>query len=912
MSFLDDTEGTDTIRQTDKKGKNKRTRKEKKKKHKSRKISRENDNDENNKTSEEGISDGHSTLLAQINSEDVEEEDSDDDREDGAKYLMDNHEADIEERVLETEDIEKDDEEDDEEDSVDEMEDDDDEEEEGKKKKEKPSTFTVSGFVYGVNKNTLENCCNFKVQEIIIKGPKRIPKIFPIIKIRALPSYCPWIMYKVVVRPPETGSIYTIVEVLQCSFRAVDKAELKKFLVFQYSATSNDVQAFKKRVSKAFRKVTNVIHGPEALDVIHDKYINMVARNVTKPRFGGVVLLSLLPYFSYTFLASFNERQLVGLLCIVMYNPYMFCFWDMFVSTALCFKDGNVSVFTNREGELDIDNGYINRTMDKITQTSVVVVYDPNYPNWSVATYQKVIRDFKRWDINSIDFETVTLALLIYLKYQEKKLYSKNSTMTIDSIKDSLSNFTNLESRIESAVDYLTKQKILVSTKTLYSLFLSPTCQNQLALMPTSDRVLTEPIIGVLEFDFLHLLNYKKIRLQLYSSGEYTSEYIYGFKNFAQTEGLSDAKFTHTIWLSSNSICARYMRNETGFQFEAIGQYVTKQKYYIQQQSLKKKGSTGNINAKIKSIRYVVIDRIHKCGLLEVKELVRLLASNVTIYMFGDLEEYGPNHKKDTHHLLYELQGFNVQTLPNSYTITNITRIRDDIQHNRLNSKYVENLHKPKDLTELIKNIENLGNDKKKKKKSSVTSKADEENNNRSYQLLCSNQDDANIINIILSKRTGGDYKRGEYALWDKVHIQEDGMIGRLENVWRVDAQGNRKSIITNLKEKINLFRGYYQFTLYQDTRVYSTNKCTLDHADIIPLSKFAGAPSDYIIFVVGKKTSFNDINIATKYARKDFKLMLLQDTNIGQILSKRIDIFWYRFNNDLGNKVSFFKAGLE
>jgi len=476
--------------------------------------------------------------------------------------------------------------------------------------------------------------------------------------------------------------------------------------------------------------------------------------------------------------------------------------------------------------------------------------------------------------------------------------------MDVNAIRDSLTTFSNLEERLASAVDYLSKENILVTTKKLYNQFLIGNIDNLLPLVPTSDTVLTDPLIGLGEFEFVHILRQKKITLRLYNSGEYANEYIYGFKIFTQEQILVDDKFTHTIWLSCNNICARYMKNETGFEFEGVNQYIGKQQHYARQSNGNKKKTSS-----VKNVQHIIIDRIHKCGLVEIAELVRLLSNNVTIYMFGDLEEYGPIYKKGTHHLLYELQGFDILKLPLSYTHTNITRIRGDILNSKLNSKYVGNLFKAKDLTELIKKIETPEN---KKKRYSITTQADEENNNRSYQLLCSNEYDGNIVNSVLLKKSGIEFIRGEFMLWDKVYVQEDGMIGRLEKVWKVDGYGNKKSLVNNLKEKINLFLGYYQFSLYQDTRIYSTSKCTVEHADIIPLSKFSGAPSDYIIFVVGKTTSFNDINIATKYARKDFKLMLLQDVKVGEVLSKRLDIFKYRFNNDLANKAYFVQQGFK
>jgi hypothetical protein len=757
----------------------------------------------------------------------------------------------------------------------------------------------VEGFVYGLNKNHLQGAYNFRILKRI-RGKKGIPKIFSIKRSTSLPTYCPWFKYKVKIRPPKENKegMYEILEVLGCTFNTIKKDEVKQYIVHQYRTTEDNAENFKKRVTKTFKKVPKEIKCKADIeDNITDEYIKARTLGILEPRFRGQAILSLLPYFSYDFLAKIDDTQALTILYMVIEMPYIFCFWDKFLSIVTELKFGGRYLFPNKNGELDQDIGYVYKLSERLDQQNSYPIYDPSYPSWCPEMLKKAVRDFKRWDYDTFDFDAIKMALKIYLQYHREKNSFKNTLLLLDETNGVK---TNNEDCIK-AIDFLRSKKILISRSDLAFFFEHP-------IEEADNYKLMDPITSILEIEFAVLIRQKVKDIALFNIRDYSEDYINVFKSVIKENVLEKkGALSKTVWLSANKNCVRYMKNETGLNFQTTAEYIKSQRK-IEASKKEKKRKREDDEEVGQSI--FVFDKLHKYGLLELVELLRSIKDQASFCIFGDMNEYGPNSKRGTHHMFYEFsQVFETQNTEPDVEST-LSNLRRDLANGRIKNVDVEELSNTKNMDAMLDNIEikidseNVETKNKKRKHWSPMKRAEVELNNGSYSLFCSNENDKQTITSILFSKKKRQYKRNEFKMWDKVQIMEDDIIGRIQNIWRTDSHGNNMMQITDNKQFFNTLKGSHSFSLFgSPTVTYNTSKISVEHAEVSIISKYAGPASDYIIFIAGPDTPFNDLVVASKYARKEFKVLLLPGAQLHDIYNKRRNMFNRQYRSDLHNK---------
>lgn len=802
----------------------------------------------------------------------------------------------------------------------------DDEEEEGKEEEEKEDKrekddglWVVIGFVMGLNKNSQGGGFNFYVQKILKptypKKKKLVPRIFQIRRISALPTYCPWIIYELRIEKPgeNQGCIHIIREVISCKYREIRKNNIKKYMVAQRTMTEDDEKIFEKRVKSAFRKVPNVIKCKADLkENMKDAYITEISLEILAPCFRCGSILSLLPYFSYTFISWMNDQQATAFLTMIYHVPHIFCFWDKLVSVAMSLLHGKMPIFGRHRDKLELDAGNFNKLRERLNDKTGEVTYDSRNPCWSIQMLDKAIKDFKRIEYDRESLEVIEISLRIYIAFHEEKNSFKNSTFDICKLYD----INKMEDpgtirKVDWAISFLSENKILCSKGDIND-FLSRECReimteklarmgndNTFFLLNDSRYVVMDTNVCILEIELAALIREKSLDIRIYDCRDYADQYLSGIKSIINEKMMREDTVANTVWLSTNKVCARFMKKETGFEFRTISGYIRNIK----------KNKNKDKNKTLKETRAIVIDRVHKCSLLELVEIFRICPNKCIVYIFGDTTDYGPNSKRGTHHLMYELCTVFEHELMRSTGTSEMAALRSSLDFGDTNALDVNKLAKNKDLYEVIYKIEEkIYGKKKKRKHSTVLRTALNELNNNSYHIFCTSEADKDTATtLLLEKKNNRLYKKGEFMLWDKVTIMNDGNIGRIEKMWKSDMHGNKNYQVVENKEKINIYRSPYIFRFFGDTDDYNTSKLFVVHSEVDVLSKFSGASTDYVILIAGKNTSYTDIQIAAKYARKEVKILLLPEASPEKLYSYKKDIFNNQYRSDLKYKLSFF-----
>lgn len=215
-----------------------------------------------------------------------------------------------------------------------------------------------------------------------------------------LPSYCPWIQYRIGVSFPITGSVYKIEKVINCSPRKVELIN-QKTKEFYCIKSLKDAKEEPQRIQIGLR-----------------------------PRFSSPVFFALLPYFSSEYLLKFDNEQLYMFYMVLKLRPYLFCFWDV-LKRVLYNLEG--SPFSKEKRELDIQNYFI-----------VEDGYSRTCPIWS----------FKRLEESKIKIRypipIVEGAIKLYSKIQEKHFLFGDDRLLIE------------KNQKEDVMNFLKKENILI------------------------------------------------------------------------------------------------------------------------------------------------------------------------------------------------------------------------------------------------------------------------------------------------------------------------------------------------------------------------------------------------------------------------------------------------------------------
>jgi hypothetical protein len=220
----------------------------------------------------------------------------------------------------------------------------------------------VRGHVIGPSTETVNQSCKFHVKtrtstanSSLASYPPRDgdlpPPSAPELRVdflffrpvNALPTYCPWIEWDLIVDASGPTCIAGVLEILACRPRSVSKADLKEHILRKRGP--NRTVAERERDKAWLDDVLSA--SPATIRSEDDLRISVMPtrrkrkgyRNLEKdeqqfvkavwPRFEGPEMMALLPHFSATWIARFSVEQRAAIVSLVAAKPVACLFWPL-------------------------------------------------------------------------------------------------------------------------------------------------------------------------------------------------------------------------------------------------------------------------------------------------------------------------------------------------------------------------------------------------------------------------------------------------------------------------------------------------------------------------------------------------------------------------------------------------------
>ncbi len=151
--------------------------------------------------------------------------------------------------------------------------------------------------------------------------------------------------------------------------------------------------------------------------------------------------------------------------------------------------------------------------------------------------------------------------------------------------------------------------------------------------------------------------------------------------------------------------------------------------------------------------------------------------------------------------------------------------------------------------------------------------------------VLCSTQKDKDLVAEALSRFPDRVPGRDPVYVGQRVQVLEDDVVGTLDQAWEMNGdQEGRK--LTN-KEPLEVSRRSYKIVV-EDRHIVWTLGKTVERADVVVASKYAGRPYPDGIFIVGEKTTGKDLVGSAKYCLDSLTLVFLPGCHIGTVSEYR------------------------
>lgn len=685
--------------------------------------------------------------------------------------------------------------------------------------KEEDDTFTVDGYVDGPSLGSTQDGARFIIKKTYGERPE---KFVTIQKIEALPSYSQWIAYKLQLRKPTKGSIYSVVRVLGCTSRRVHKDELVEHIV-----TARKWE--KKMVKSKLQKVGIQILSLEEIDRdVEDQRMKTLLYALLKVAFKPQIYYDMLRYFSSTFLMKFTDEQLISMATVAVYAPYTFCFWDHTKRILSNLVVEGKKVFDSEEDDLYMDDSYaytIGDVLLKREGMKRISRYSSKFPVWSLDAAEMGCTQWLNDDMFECIDTTLKMALAIYLEMDKTFYVYGNTCFSLRRIKqDRLKD-------VDKAIEFMIREGIV-----------------KFALGDSSRKdILIKPHNELVEVNIAAKMEEKFKGVKTVDCPSYGVTYVKIFVNWVHTsQNVWDTPLDRILFVSANSMTATYMKKATGLEFMSLDD--VEKKHFINKDC-------------------IVMDKAQKVSVLGFRDLMKRARPGMTMCVLGDMTDYYVNSKRgggDIYGPLIERFAPERwyrwdQKDPMKMTYDCFTNPSGII----LASIHPIPLDKPKVLLDHIKS---LGD------KSSTGS--------LSYNIFCGNENDKIELMEIVCKKIGGNectFDKHCFMMGQKIHVYEDDYCGILESA----ADEREPRVKLNVKE-INTLKGRYILEI--GGRKYSTSHKALKHADVSVISRFHGAPAEYGVFYVTPETNRKHLWCAAKYCTKELTIFVKPGMNIGDV----------------------------
>lgn len=729
------------------------------------------------------------------------------------------------------------------------------------------SELLVVGHVLSKNTGSSEEGYKF-----IITGGDTGKLSMVTLRMYSLPSACPWIQYSLVIKKFPEGSLYQILRIVDCSYRPIERKEIKTILSSRRRRSEKggleeltEPEKVDIYLEKFIRKLPQVIKSIKDVngikkvskkkpDWFKKKALSLCEeiKELVRPCFRGPIFLSLLKFFDATILVKLSNVKLRAVYALVCLKPHLFCFWEqaMFVLAKLTI-DGKKIFRSLVDDGFNLDVGYVSNEKiyeslisDEITNGT----YSSKFPVWSIA---RLAIATKSLGINPpVPLQTIKSALQLYLEVERNSFLYGNTRFSLKQ-----KSFIPLNNN--GAVEFLVSNGIL-----------------KWALGDYGGRTeLIKPMTERAELRLARLLQDKIREVTVVDcpcyNAIYTNRLSTWINDISTKENIG---MDGMLLLSANVVTAAYLTNSIGFTFTSLDDY----------DKISKHIQNGEIS-------YIIIDRFHKVTLLQLVRLlekiqvkskdkngVTEIRKSVHLHVFGDKEDFRSHFRRGLGDLMATFT-----MIPNpKVSVANWPWELDDKMYslyanlkseNGINSAKVMFVPIDKTFVDQLKNVDVTTGKKKKKNE---------------YHIFCSNKDNKKyIMDQIYKKRMNmpPTYDERIFYLGQKIQILEWDVIGKLEQIWSIDNRGNRYQV-TGSRNPVNISFGSHIFIV--GGIEYDTRTNHIEHADVVVISKFSGAPAETGMFIVGPTTSQKDLFCASKYCLEDMKVYTMEDANINNIKS--------------------------
>lgn len=684
---------------------------------------------------------------------------------------------------------------------------------------EKDDSFIADGHVEGPSCGSLQDGAKFVITKTYGDRPE---KFVTISKLDALPSYCPWILYKVKLKKPEKGSVYSVIYVDSCRGRHVYKKDVKDHLV---GVRKMD----EKKVKDGMRRLDSQIESLEHVDRdVDDEKLRKEIKKLVEPAFKREIYYEMLRYFSATFLSKFTDEQLAAIALVVVHAPYTFCFWTHARRILKSIKgaDGKQLFPAPSEGSdpLLVDESYayaLKKTLLERDDRSVR--YSSRYPMWSLNSADRGCTQWPNDEMIGCIDTTLKAALTIYLE-MDNGLYSHGHTCY--NLKDAKRTIPHAKEGIE----FLLREGIATYT-----------------MGDAGKReTITKHHFELIEIGIAKHMQSKFKSVRTIDCSFYGSSYVKLFLEWIRAPAnVGGATIDRILFVSANAMTTSYMKGATGLDFVSCDD--------ITEKHFEKKTC-------------LVIDKLQKISVIFFMDLMRMAREGMTLCAFGDHTDYMSNSRRGGGDVAGPLFARFPPARWHRWESSDPMRKTYECLVNQdgiiLTGIHITPLDKPKPLLDHLKAL------------------SDETGDVNSYNIFCSNEEDKEEIMGILCRKIGGadcKYNRNCFMMGQKVHVVEDDYCGILTGV----SDESRPKVPLNSKD-INLQRGRYVLDI--GGKKYSSGTKTFRHADVHVVTRFHGAPAPHGIFYITGKTSRRHIWCAAKYCTADLKLFIIHSMNVTDI----------------------------
>ena len=755
----------------------------------------------------------------------------------------------------------------------------------------------VTGFSWGDYKG-----CTALSSLFILTNPEEteegIIKEIPIHRYNALPSYCPWIEYTLIVRiPNEDETLYSVIKIVKFNIKRIKKKDIISFLLHKRSLKNEEkdnLENYKKYYQKQFKNILGEIYDIEEIDSIPDNRLRSEVYALLEPCFRGSLFFSLLKYFPSSLLLRLNNKQLCAFYALFIQNPIFFCFWNiaMDLFSELTDKSTKKPLFDDDDG-LFVDKSLIFPYRERLLeQEKKEIYYFRDYPGLSFNHIKHALKDPL---VTYVMPENIEEKQFFAYVHESMRVYFNSQCFFYSYGKTC---FNNVELGLRSKRAF----EILKSTGALISCY-------------KSEDVFTFPENEKIEFQLIKEISEKVKDLLIFDCPYYNQFYISKFIKWFKYEYKCDEK---TLFLSANRTTADYMTKKTSISFIAIDD-VTKK----------------TINS-CKDLGVIIIDKTHKCSPRHIIFLLQLIKTPIRLYFFGDSDEHKLHSRRGAGELFHSFVNAFQNRLINwdiwnkkDPTAKIYHGLKNDIQKN-LEIIYIPN-NSDKSFNNLFSNLKkfNKKTKSKKRKKDEIEEDNDDEDNDdddkhifKMLELEEENENQNNIREIptnVKNKNTEeklqeeqGFYifcsrehpERDEYVkklINHKIRIQSDNYrfsLGQYVHVMEYDVWGtidrifeynyNLKNPLVEIKKRspINIRESNYTFEI--SGHRYDTKNIILQSADIEVISKFGGVPRKNVIFICGPSTTLLDLLSATKYCTNIIYIMIPENVKFLNIQSNK------------------------